>query len=287
MLKIKSIDIEGIGIFDKLSLNFNEGFNLICGPNGIGKTTILESIGQSFSGPYATNLLRRNFKHPAGKVKLNLLNGDMEFTAEMDRSTFHPDEAVESAAYALNEFSKQVVVFKTYRGFDYIKVESIGRDQNKEDNRNECANGVDSIASKQWFINRFMWAGRPGTLSKEEEYNLMIAQSIFELIDENIKFHDVKHDTFDILVKQKDESVIYFEYLSSGYKSVIYILLGLIKELELRFKNPKMQVDDFEGVILIDELDLHLHPQWQAKLVGILKKIFKKPNLLLVHIVHI
>lgn len=30
------------------------------------------------------------------------------------------------------------------------------------------------------------------------------------------------------------------------------------------------------GVVLIDELDLHLHPKWQRQVVGDLKKIFPK-----------
>jgi AAA domain, putative AbiEii toxin, Type IV TA system len=31
---------------------------------------------------------------------------------------------------------------------------------------------------------------------------------------------------------------------------------------------------DFEGVVLVDELDLHLHPSWQVKLISALKKVF-------------
>jgi predicted ATP-binding protein involved in virulence len=34
------------------------------------------------------------------------------------------------------------------------------------------------------------------------------------------------------------------------------------------------KVSDFEGIVLIDELDQHLHPQWQKKLPGLLSGIF-------------
>jgi len=67
---------------------------------------------------------------------------------------------------------------------------------------------------------------------------------------------------------------IYFEYLSSGYKTCIYIVLGIIKEIEYRFKDPCIEADKFDGVILIDEIDLHLHPTWQAKLIKSLKIVF-------------
>ena len=41
-LKIQHIKIDGIGGIINLELDFKDGLNLICGTNGIGKTTILE-----------------------------------------------------------------------------------------------------------------------------------------------------------------------------------------------------------------------------------------------------
>lgn len=48
------------------------------------------------------------------------------------------------------------------------------------------------------------------------------------------------------------------------------------KEIEFRFKNPSKFIKDFEGIVFIDEIDLHLHPEWQAKIYEILKIIL--PN---------
>lgn len=69
---------------------------------------------------------------------------------------------------------------------------------------------------------------------------------------------------------------IYFEYLSSGFKSTIFILLGLIKEIDYRFENNRIAAEDYEGIILIDEIELHLHPEWQGRICIILKIIFPK-----------
>ena len=69
---------------------------------------------------------------------------------------------------------------------------------------------------------------------------------------------------------------IYYEYLSSGFKSCLSIIFGIIKDIELRFKEPCINADDFDGVILIDELELHLHPEWQSKIARILLQVF--PN---------
>ena len=69
---------------------------------------------------------------------------------------------------------------------------------------------------------------------------------------------------------------IYYEYLSSGFKSTISIVFGIIKEIEMRFKTPYMIAQDFDGIILIDEIELHLHPEWQGQICSVLKEVFPK-----------
>jgi predicted ATP-binding protein involved in virulence len=65
--------------------------------------------------------------------------------------------------------------------------------------------------------------------------------------------------------------------LSDGQK----VLIGLIGDIALRCNllNPLSGENANEmtpGVVLIDELDLHLHPNWQRKIVSILKETFPK-----------
>ncbi|MBX4916720.1 AAA family ATPase [Rhizobium bangladeshense] len=64
--------------------------------------------------------------------------------------------------------------------------------------------------------------------------------------------------------------------LSDGERCVLVLILDIAKRLAQA--NP--QLDDpltsAEAVILIDEIDLHLHPQWQRKIVGNLERTF--PN---------
>lgn len=67
---------------------------------------------------------------------------------------------------------------------------------------------------------------------------------------------------------------IYYEYLSSGFKSTLSILFGIIKEIE--FRNNHEKVDEFDGIVLIDEVELHLHPEWQERIMGILTEVFPK-----------
>lgn len=65
--------------------------------------------------------------------------------------------------------------------------------------------------------------------------------------------------------------------LSDGYKNV----LGIVADIAYRMAtlNPMLGKDvleDTPGVVLIDEVDLHLHPLWQARILGDLKSTFPK-----------
>lgn len=76
-----------------------------------------------------------------------------------------------------------------------------------------------------------------------------------------------------------------FGQLSDGYRN----LIGMVADIAYRCiqLNPHLglaAVRDTPGVVLIDELDLHLHPKWQRTIVGDLKKAF--PHLQFVATTH-
>lgn len=63
--------------------------------------------------------------------------------------------------------------------------------------------------------------------------------------------------------------------LSSGYHS----LLCMIMELAYRAVSLNPALNNFkelEGVVLIDEIDMHLHPKWQWRVIGALQETFPK-----------
>jgi predicted ATP-binding protein involved in virulence len=62
--------------------------------------------------------------------------------------------------------------------------------------------------------------------------------------------------------------------LSDGERSVLALILDVAKRLAQA--NPRLDdpLTSAHAVILIDEIDLHLHPQWQRKIVGNLEKTF-------------
>lgn len=65
--------------------------------------------------------------------------------------------------------------------------------------------------------------------------------------------------------------------LSDGYKSTISLIADIAYRMSVL--NPQLSKDillQTEGVVLIDEIDLHLHPSWQQRVLSDLNQIFPK-----------
>lgn len=271
-MRIKKLQISGIGPIGELNLNFNSGFNIICGKNGVGKTTILDCIGQSFT--VNNTSLKRNVQYPKGSWSVEIDNDGLQVSRSFSIDQVNPD-TMKLGAFGLYELSTDVIVFKTHRDIQYQKVASINSDPQKDFNNfaTEALSGSIPHDMKNWFVNRHMWSKHENHLSQEQLKNIELAKKCFGILDPQISFNKVLPDTNDIMV-MTPKGELYYEYLSSGFKSTLSILIGLVKEIEFRFKTPTKFASDFSGIILIDEIDLHLHPQWQAKIYEAMKILF-------------
>lgn len=64
-------------------------------------------------------------------------------------------------------------------------------------------------------------------------------------------------------------------WLSQGYQATIAWIADLIGHAFWDARAP-VACEDIEALVLIDELDLHLHPRWQSGFVLALKRVFPK-----------
>lgn len=62
------------------------------------------------------------------------------------------------------------------------------------------------------------------------------------------------------------------ETLSDGYQSMIALCFDI---LEIMLQHYDF-VEDSEGIVLIDEIDVHLHPRWKIEIVNLLRKVFPR-----------
>ena len=64
------------------------------------------------------------------------------------------------------------------------------------------------------------------------------------------------------------------EQLSEGYK----IVIAMVADLAARMAEANPGMDnplEASGIVLVDEIDLHLHPQWQREIILQLTTVFK------------
>jgi hypothetical protein len=64
-------------------------------------------------------------------------------------------------------------------------------------------------------------------------------------------------------------------WLSQGYQAMIAWIADLVGQLFWETGKPS-KIEKMEGLVLIDELDLHLHPLWQVGLIRALKATFPR-----------
>ena len=270
----KNIQIRNIAGIDSLDLSFSRKMNLICGPNGIGKTTILECIAQVYAGE-RTHIIKKRVGSAAGSIDATVFDDkeEKELKQHCQVAGFGPMESDYHAAHP--EVSVFLLSLKVARTFSYQSLPSVSKDEEKHSHQisNDNKNGVNLGEVKNWFVNRYLYEPHDNALTQVQKYNLRKSKEVFGLLNPEFSFSRVDAGSNEIMVKTP-AGEIYYEYLSSGFKSCLSILFGIVKELEYRFKNPGIKLDEFDGVVLIDELELHLHPEWQAKISAILQSAF-------------
>lgn len=272
-MKIKEIDIKGVGGIQNLHLNFNDSMNILCGPNSVGKTTVLESIATMFI--FSKPIVKRNALCKYGEISSVVVVDKEEKRGKVEIKEFSP--LGDKSVYALYDYGSKFLSLKVNRTFSYSSLLSIPSDPKREQQAiwQEALNGIDFDGFKGWFVNRYLYSAREGTLSEQQLANYHLAEKCFSFVNSAYSFSRVMGSSNDIMVNTP-QGEIYYEYLSAGFKSILSILFSIIKEIEFRFKEHQMTAEEFDGVILIDEVEVHLHPEWQEKILLVLRKTF--PN---------
>lgn len=99
-----------------------------------------------------------------------------------------------------------------------------------------------------------------------------ILKKIFEDKNLQLNFDD---ETFQFSIHETDREPFDFNTMSSGYAAIFEIINDLIIRMEA--KSGLRTEFDMEGVVLVDEIETHLHLELQKKILPILTTLF--PNI--------
>jgi predicted ATP-binding protein involved in virulence len=124
---------------------------------------------------------------------------------------------------------------------------------------------------KQWLIN--LDFKRLKTPTDENEFVFRHVTEAFNSLFQPYLFEKV-NEKGQILFRN-EENVIEIDRLSEGFKNLFIIIGEIFFRLYLTdIKNSRFF--EKEAVIIIDEIDCHIHPKWQVNIVPYMKKMF--PN---------
>ena len=132
-MKIRTIEINNVAGITRLELSFNDQMNILCGPNGIGKTTILECCAHSFSLGSTSVLKRRvgslDGTGPTSSVTAGLKNGERFYDVKIDVNQHDPIKASDPAGDFQN--AGFILSLKTGRVFSYQALDAVRKDAPK------------------------------------------------------------------------------------------------------------------------------------------------------------
>lgn len=259
-MKLKKIKFNNQKILDDLEVNFcdDNGIALntvvIIGENGAGKTTLLKSIFKFMDAD------ERDFKSDAetienthGMMKLNITR---EESASLQTRFMYGD-------FQGNKLDFKVIYMPAEINFDKLK--KVDNTFKLNDNflniidQNITENIPSFIATK---INKEIFKNRNKIIGEVIDGVCDDINSIFSCMDIDVKLIGLSEDEeTKPIFKNSLGKEFDINGLSSGEKQLF------LRALSLKF----LEVNN--SIILIDEPEISLHPEWQSKIIKLYENI--------------
>lgn len=235
--------INNINIQNFFSIKDIELFNLrdkkeiyIVGENGDGKTLLLQAIAVALKGTIEDGL--KDFREKQNEYTLEIND------KELCRDNFF--------AYGSSRNN-------------YCQIK-----EDMEGYLTLFSNSYDLKNATDWLIELDNLERYNEKLGKK---NIISVDSAKELLQKLLN-SDIEIDITPLkVIFIEKKSPVSFEQLSAGYKGVITIICDLISRLSANQPNVE-NIKEFQGIVLIDEVELHLHPKWKYNFMNKLRNTF-------------
>ncbi len=309
-MRIAEFELHNFRCFENIKIELHPRMNVMVGINGTGKTALLEAI-RVFIGAIFCELdkIENKISSPSianDDVRLHNLEQQypVRITGKVDiNSNLSHSKSVSwtrileryggKTKFGEGKFAKALSknIQTTIRNIDDKEtvipvIAYYSTDRYKKEKRNTGLqadgsrlrgyfNALDSTTNIWFFLNMIktetLWELQEG---KTSPVLSMVRNIITNCVPDCKEIrHDVKRDT--LIITQANGEKVPFSSLSDGVRNV----LSMVMELALRcyLLNPALgdkAPSITPGVVLIDEIDLHLHPEWQLHILNDLINVF-------------
>lgn len=298
-MKIEHFRVKNFRCFEDEEWDFAPQVNLIVGENGVGKSAFLDAVAFGLEVflfykaglPYIFDAKNTRIVSRPGSFEVSPiepLNVEIRSRIKELPTIWERDKAgitIPGAnEYYSSRTSLQVIEELRTLNADLPLIAYYGSQRNCN---SESANSrffrlsaYDNCLNPNISQSEFLeWYRRIEFASlQREQHPVGILDSVKNAVKETL--HGVENVSFDAL-----ENKLYIEFadrrlplshLSDGYRN----MLTMVMDIAYRASVLNPHFEDFsktEGVVLIDEIDLHLHPKWQREAIRGLVRTF--PNL--------
>lgn len=297
---IKHLVIENFRAIEYLELDCSNSVNVFIGDNGAGKSTVLDAINILYSWLVA------RLDSTKGKGK-SIHKDDISFGAQYcflsvmvehdgihaswslykSKQASHPEPQKQTNLEQLNRFVEQIQSsfekekpLLSYYGVNR-NVNPVRYDKSLPKKKKDLSI-FDSYASANWksFFNWFYESENEENRMKvwfNPKYHNEALDAVRDCLSDvfpgysNLRIEDKPTQ----LVIQKNNQKISFDKLSDGEKCYITLVLDIARRLATSNAGGDSPLLGTQ-IVMIDEVDLHLHPSWQLHVISNLEKKF--PN---------
>ncbi len=307
-MKLKSVTIENYRAIENLELSLDRKLTVLHGDNGHGKTTVLSAIAVglgewlgSFLDELSFDLSEEDWREGAASPRIVVESIDgiigerygKEATDEREEERrIAVNDAIRPAldeSLATKEEDMPIVAFYgTDRMLSDMPdwVLSQRGSQYKPSRRAALEGALSARTDFEGLLTWFYFKENEELRERRErrdfDYQLkdvsVIRQAISSMLPE-VSNPRIELNPLRFVVSQKPEEgraeKLSLNQLSGGYR----IVLALAADLARRMAQGNPHMDDplqSEAIVLIDEIELHLHPAWQQRILGDLMRTF--PN---------
>lgn len=303
-IKVSGLTLNNFRGYKRFSVSIHKTLTVLVGENGAGKTSILEAIACGL-GPFLTampdakgKLIRNSDINvgPKGIANYARISIDTLSSLSWDLATKGTKigEVAKIGTSALSDYAKQIVELDeeypliAYYGTNRTLSPNTGKVLINPFEKEIRGDGYDSALDarinysviKNWFSKIEVDELKLRDEQKNHVFvhpaKTLIKNTVTSIVD---RTEDVSFDknTNDVVISWKNEEneliSLSLEQLSEGYRNMVALTIDLVRRAYLLNPNSKSPLD-VNGVVLIDEIELHLHPRWQQKVLTDLTKLF-------------
>lgn len=312
---IKKIHIQNYKAIKNLELDFLPGVNLLIGDNGVGKTSILEAVSVALSGMLrgvkgvpVKNILQNDitfsldesgdasssvvYSTPV-RIFCNMQIGMQEYSWERFRldemgntRTKTEDDGIVKWMQEISNDSGEMLPILCYQSDARVwqmRRGDFGKELKKKLNDRRCGYigcldySLDIKGIQQWCLKMELNAFQKKREIREYEFFKSIVAGFMQKISGLENRPEIYYSSqIDQMVYQEGQAAMPISHLSAGYQSLLWMIMNLAYRLAQLNPDVSAKMEEVSGVVLIDEIDMHLHPKWQWNIVKALEETFPR-----------